>query len=77
MSQLGEARKIAPDYALVHHYRANVAFLMGDRETAIAALERALELEPDNVLYQRNLAHLQSEASTNEGRAGGDEDAPE
>jgi tetratricopeptide (TPR) repeat protein len=58
MQQLDEAERIAPRYALVQQYRANVAFLMGDRARAIAALEKALEIEPDNALYKSNLARL-------------------
>ena len=45
-------------YALVYHYRANVAFLMGDRAGAIAALQQALAIEPDNALFRENLARL-------------------
>jgi len=48
----------------VFHYRANVAFLMGDRAAAIAALERALAIEPDNALFRENLARLQASAGT-------------
>jgi len=58
MQQLDEAERIAPSYALVQQYRANVAFLMGDRARATAALEKALEIEPDNALYKSNLARL-------------------
>jgi len=45
----------------VPHYRSNVAHLMGDRAGAIAALKRALELEPDNALYRTNLERLERE----------------
>jgi predicted AlkP superfamily phosphohydrolase/phosphomutase/Tfp pilus assembly protein PilF len=58
MQQLDEAERIAPQLALVWQYRSNVAFLQGEREAAIAALERALELEPDNALFQTNLERL-------------------
>ena len=60
-SLLDEAAQAAPRHALVHHYRANVAFLMGDRAAAIAALQRALEIEPDNALFRENLARLQGQ----------------
>ena len=56
---LDEAAKVAPGYVLVHQYRANVAFLMGDREGAKQALRAALEIEPDNALFQRNLETLE------------------
>jgi tetratricopeptide (TPR) repeat protein len=59
MATLDEAQKIAPNYALVYQYRANVAFLMGDRTAAIGALKKALEIEPDNALYRTNLQRLQ------------------
>ncbi len=58
-SQLDEAQRVAPDLPLLYQYRSNVAFLMGDREAAIAALHRALELEPDNALFQANLQRLE------------------
>jgi Flp pilus assembly protein TadD len=56
---LDQAAGVAPRYPLVYQYRANVAYLMGDRERAIAALKKALELEPDNALFQANLRQLQ------------------
>jgi tetratricopeptide (TPR) repeat protein len=59
MKELDEAERIAPRYALVHQYRSNVAFLMGDRERAVTALRQALTLEPDNALYQSNLRRLE------------------
>ena len=60
MKKLDEAQRIAPGLALVHQYRSNVAFLAGDREVAIAALEMALELEPDNALFRTNLERLRA-----------------
>jgi Flp pilus assembly protein TadD len=62
---LDEAAKLAPSYVLVHQYRANVAFLMGDREAAKRALRAALEIEPDNALFRRNLQALESESNGN------------
>jgi tetratricopeptide (TPR) repeat protein len=59
MAKLDEAERIAPRFARVPHYRSNVAFLMGDRAGAIAALRRALELEPENPLFRTNLARLE------------------
>jgi len=58
MRSLDEAEKIAPKLTLVHQYRANVAFLAGDRAAARKALERALALEPDNALFKQNLREL-------------------
>ena len=58
MERLDAAERIAPRSAVVFQYRANVAYLMGDRAAAIAALERALAIEPDNALYRETLARL-------------------
>ena len=63
MAQLDEAQRLAPGFALVYQYRSNVAFLEGDRALAIAALEQALELEPDNALYRITLERLQRTAA--------------
>ena len=53
-----------PGNARVFQYRANVAYLMGDRAAAKAALTRALALEPDNALFRSNLERLEREAAT-------------
>jgi tetratricopeptide (TPR) repeat protein len=63
MRTLDEAEKLAPRYTLVYQYRSNVAFLMGDRERAKAALRAALEIEPDNALFKTNLQRLEAEKS--------------
>ena len=60
MRLLDEAEKVAPEYVVVYQYRANVAYLMGDRDAAVAALEKAIELEPGNALFQANLERLRS-----------------
>jgi tetratricopeptide (TPR) repeat protein len=62
MKQLDEAERIAPRFARVYQYRSNVAFLMGDRDRAIQALRKALEIEPDNALFRTNLERLQQAA---------------
>jgi predicted AlkP superfamily phosphohydrolase/phosphomutase/Flp pilus assembly protein TadD len=59
MQVLDEAERAAPRFALVYQYRSNVAFLMGDVEAAKAALRKALEIEPDNALFQTNLRRLE------------------
>lgn len=61
MELLDRAQAAAPDYVVVYQYRSNVAYLMGDRARAIAALEKALELEPDNALYRVNLERLRGD----------------
>ena len=55
---LDQAEEMAPELPLVFQYRANVAYLMGDKKGAIAALEKAIQLEPDNILYRENLKRL-------------------
>ena len=57
--KLDEAARIAPRFALVYQYRANVAYLRGDRAGAIAALQAGLKLEPDNALFRENLKRLE------------------
>jgi len=69
LKTLDDAARVAPRYALIYQYRSNVAYLMGDREGAITALKKALEIEPDNVLYQTNLRRLEREPQ--DGQAGG------
>src|SRR5262249_25518901 len=61
--RLAEAERLAPRLALVYQYEANVAYLMNDRPAAIAALKKALALEPDNALFRSNLLALQEEAA--------------
>ncbi len=55
---LDQAEEMAPELPLVFQYRANVAYLMGDKQAAIAALEKAIQLEPDNIFYRENLKRL-------------------
>jgi len=64
MALLDEAQGIAPRYALVYQYRANVAFLMNDRAAAVAALQKGLEIEPDNALFRTNLERLEKAEPT-------------
>ena len=49
---------------LIYQYRSNVAYLMGDHETAITAPEKALELEPGNALFRTNLERLKAGAGS-------------
>jgi Tfp pilus assembly protein PilF/predicted AlkP superfamily pyrophosphatase or phosphodiesterase len=60
--KLDAAERIAPRLALIQQYRANVAYLRGDRTAAIAALKRALAIEPDNALFRENLKRLETPA---------------
>jgi tetratricopeptide (TPR) repeat protein len=59
MRLLDEASRLAPRLALVYQYRANVAYLKGDKPAAVAALKKGLEIEPDNLLFRENLKNLQ------------------
>lgn len=59
---LDEAAAAAPGYVVIYQYRSNVAYLMGDLGGAAAALEKALEIEPDNALFMANLERLRAEA---------------
>jgi tetratricopeptide (TPR) repeat protein len=58
---LAQAERLAPRYTLVHQYRSNVAYLMGDVTGAIKALEKGLALEPDNALFRTNLQRLKEQ----------------
>jgi Flp pilus assembly protein TadD len=62
--KLDEAERIAPRFALIAHYRSNIAYLQGDRAGAIKALRRAVELEPDNPLFRTNLERLEAAGKT-------------
>lgn len=60
MARLDRALVLAPRSAQLYQYKANVAYLQGDRKAAIAALEKGLALEPDNALFRTNLARLRA-----------------
>lgn len=72
MEKLDEATAIAPEYARIYQYRSNVAFLMKDVPAAIAALEKAVTIQPDNALFARNLESLRAQT----GATGDDPGAP-
>jgi tetratricopeptide (TPR) repeat protein len=59
---LDEAENISPRNVVVHQHRSNVAYLKGDTASAVAALEKALEIEPDNALFKTNLRRLKQQA---------------
>jgi predicted AlkP superfamily phosphohydrolase/phosphomutase/Flp pilus assembly protein TadD len=61
MQQLAEAERLAPRYALVYQYQSNVAYLSGDLDAAIRALEKALAIEPDNALFDTNVKWLREQ----------------
>ena len=72
LADLDAAARLAPRSPRIYQYRSNVAYLMGDTPGAIAALEKALALQPDNALYRENLKRLREKA----GPAAGWEDSP-
>lgn len=63
LAALDQADRLAPRDPLLAQYRANVAYLKGDRAGAIAALRHGLTLEPDNQLFRTNLERLEREAA--------------
>jgi Flp pilus assembly protein TadD len=63
--KLDEASRIAPKLPLLYQYRANVAYLKGDRDGAIAALERGLKVDPGNALFAENLKRLRQTPTAN------------
>ena len=67
LALLDQAEAEAPDFVLTYQYRSNVAYLMGDPALGIAALEKALEIEPDNALFQANLAQLKGQRAAGPG----------
>jgi len=66
MRLIDAAEQAAPGYVVVYQHRSNVAYLMGDTQAAIAALEKALAIEPDNALFQHNLDSLKSHSGADE-----------
>jgi tetratricopeptide (TPR) repeat protein len=67
MQLLAEAEGLAPEYVLVYQYQANVAYLMADYRQAERVLRRALELEPDNALFRRNLENILTSKASDDG----------
>lgn len=59
-SLVDAALELAPHLALLHQYRANLRVLRGNEAGAIEAMQRALELDPNNPLYRKNAAALRS-----------------
>ena len=55
---LDEAERLGPDMIIIQQYRSNVTYLLGDIDASIRALERGLELDPENVLFRQNLKNL-------------------
>ena len=60
---LAQALALAPEAAPVYHQMSNVAYLRGDLQAAVAALERALALDPGNALFRTNLDRLRRRQS--------------
>ena len=57
------AKTVAPEAAPVYHQMSNVAYLRGDLKAAVAALDRALALDPGNALFRTNLERLRRRQS--------------
>jgi predicted AlkP superfamily phosphohydrolase/phosphomutase/Tfp pilus assembly protein PilF len=60
MELLDQAEEVAPEYVVVLQFKANVAYLVGDLDEAQKALEKALEIEPDNALFKNNLEQIKA-----------------
>ncbi|HVT15782.1 MAG TPA: tetratricopeptide repeat protein [Thermoanaerobaculia bacterium] len=58
LALLEQTKSVAPQFVLVYQYESNVAYLAGDTPRAIAALEKAIALEPGNALFRHNLEEL-------------------
>src|SRR5262249_11463455 len=54
-----KALQLAPDEAAYHDTLAEVQFQRGNREAAVAAAQKALELVPENKLFVKRLKHFQ------------------
>lgn len=53
-----QATKIRPDYVNAHHQRGMAWELLGDRDKALEAWKKTLELDPDNKTAKGNIRRL-------------------
>ena len=53
---LGVFLSIYPDYALAHNDLGVLYYNAGDKEQALDQYEQAAQLEPENIIFQKNLA---------------------
>jgi len=56
-----KALAIAPEEAPYHDTLAEIHFQRGDREAAVAAAKKCVELAPDNKLFATRLTHFESD----------------
>lgn len=56
LSRLRELVAAYPDLAVAHNDLGVMAYQAGEKETAQSHYEKAVELEPDNAVFQKNLA---------------------
>ena len=56
-----ESIRLAPAFARPYNYRAAISVDLGDRETALVWLHRALQVDPDSWRTHRNLGKLLSD----------------
>jgi len=61
-AQLGLARLLNPDHPEVLRLHAGILNLKGERKSAFDAMQRALELRPDDALYHNTMATVLAEA---------------
>jgi tetratricopeptide (TPR) repeat protein len=57
-----KAVEVAPDEAAYQDTLAEVHFQRGDREAAVAAAQKCLELAPDNQMFATRLKHFREDA---------------
>src|SRR2546425_65721 len=57
----GETIRLSPTFARPYNYRATIAAHLGDREAALAWLQRGLQADPDSWRTHRNLGKLLSD----------------
>jgi tetratricopeptide (TPR) repeat protein len=62
LALIERALKIAPDEASYHDTLAEIQFQRGDRDAAVAAAKKAVELSPHSKLFAARLKHFQEDA---------------
>ena len=55
-ASLQKVLELYPDHAPAHHDLGGAYYQNGDNDNAMAHYEKAVEIEPDNVIYQKTLA---------------------
>ena len=61
LALIQKALALTPEEAAYHDTLAEVHFQRGDREAAVAAAKKCVELAPDNKLFATRLKHFESD----------------